>query len=145
MFKKHIFRYSVMVFFPLIMLTGCAGLADYSLDLPGNYSIVRTSAHQVKVAPKISDSHWGSDVIPTKVTEVAWDDNYILAKQLGLVNDPKSSNGYQIPNNDDVHFWILEIKSGEVLGPLDEVNFVEKKNEFGISESVILKKIEDLK
>ena len=134
-----------MVFFSLIMLTGCAGLADYSLDLPGNYSIVRTSAHQVKVALKISDSHWGSDVIPTKVTEVAWDDSYILAKQLGLVNDPKSSNGYQIPNNDDVHFWILEIKSGEVFGPLDEVNFVEKKNEFGISESVILKKIEDLK
>ena len=134
-----------MVFFSLIMLTGCAGLADYSLDLPGNYSIVRTSAHQVKVALKISDSHWGSDVIPTKVTEVAWDDSYILAKQLGLVNDPKSSNGYQIPKNDDVHFWILEIKSGEVFGPLDEVNFVEKKNEFGISESVILKKIEDLK
>ncbi|MGE7024408.1 DUF3997 domain-containing protein [Solibacillus cecembensis] len=145
MFNKHIFRYLVMVFISLIMLTGCAGLADYSLDLPGNYSIVRTSAHQVKVAPKISESHWGSDVIPTKVTEVAWDDNYILAKQLGLVNDPKSSNGYQIPNNDDVHFWILEIKSGEVFGPLDEVNFVEKKNEFDISESVILKKIEDLK
>jgi len=145
LFKKQIFRNSVMALFSLIMLTGCAGLADYSLDLPGNYSIVRTSAHQVKVAPKISDSHWGSDVIPTKVTEVAWDDNYILAKQLGLVNDPKISNGYQIPNNDDVHFWILEIKSGKVFGPLDEVNFVEKKNEFGISESVILKKIEDLK
>ncbi len=134
-----------MVFFSLIMLTGCAGLVDYSLDLPGNYSIVRTSAHQVKVAPKISDSHWGSDVIPTKVTEVAWDDNYILAKQLGLVNDPKSSNGYQIPNNEDVQFWIIEIKSGKIFGPLDEVNFVEKKKEFGISESVIIKKIGDLK
>ena len=134
-----------MVFLSLIMLTGCAGLADYSLDLPGNYSIVRTSAHQVTVAPKISDSHWGSDVIPTKVTGVAWDDNYILAKQLGLVNDPKSSNGYQIPNNDDVHFWILEIKSGKIFGPLDEVAFLEKKNEFGISKSVTLKEIGDLK
>ena len=134
-----------MVFLSLIMLTGCAGLADYSLDLPGNYSIVRTSAHQVTVAPKISDSHWGSDVIPTKVTGVAWDDNYILAKQLDLVNDPKSSNGYQIPNNDDVHFWILEIKSGKIFGPLDEVAFLEKKNEFGISKSVTLKEIGDLK
>ena len=127
------------------MLTGCAGLADYSIVLPGNYSVVRTSAHQVTLAPKISDSHWGTDVIPTKVTEVTWDDNYILVKQLGLMNDPNSSNGYQIPNSDDEHFWILEFKSGKVFGPLDEDNFVEKKNELGISESVKLKKIEDLK
>lgn len=133
-----------MVFFPFILLTGCAGLADYSLDLPGNYSIVRTSAHQVTVAPKIGDSHWGKNVIPTKVTEVAWDDNYILAKQLSLVNDPKSNNGYQIPNNEDEHFWILEFKNGKVFGPFDEDNFVEKKNELGISESVLLKEIDEL-
>ena len=127
------------------MLTGCAGLADYSIDLPGNYSVVRTSSHQVTLAPKISDTHWGTDVIPTKITEVTCDDNYILLKQLGLMNDPNSSNGYQIPNNDDEHYWILEFKSGKVFGPLDEDNFVEKKNELGISENVILKKIEDLK
>jgi len=127
------------------MLTGCAGLADYSIDLPGNYSVVRTSAHQVTLAPKISDTHWGADVIPTKVTEVAWDDDYILVKQLGLMDDPDSSNGYQIPNNDDEHFWILEFKSGKVFGPLDEDEFIEKKNEFGISENVILKKVANLK
>ncbi|BAK16354.1 glycogen debranching enzyme [Solibacillus silvestris StLB046] len=84
-------------------------------------------------------------MIPTKVIEVAWDDNYILAKQLGLMDDPKSSNGYQIPNNDDVHFWILELKTGKVFVTLDKEAFAEKKNEFGISDSVTLRKFEGLK
>lgn len=106
--------------FSLLMVTGCAGLADYSIDLPGNYSIVRTSAHQVTVAPKISETGTGPAIIPTKVTEVAWDGNYILVKQLSLMDDPASSNGYEIPNNDDEHFWIVEFKSGNVFGPLDK-------------------------
>ena len=127
------------------MFAGCAGLADYSVELPGNYSIVRSSAHQVTISPQISESHWGSAIIPTKVTEVAWDDNYIVAKQLGLINDPKSSNGYQIPNEDDVHFWIVQISSGKVFGPLDEERFDEKKKELRISERIKLKKVESLK
>ena len=136
-----------MVFFSSTILTGCGGSigANYDLDLPGNYSIVSTSAHQVTISPKISNSHWGSYVIPTKVTELAWDDNYILAKQLGLVNNPERNDGPQIPNKDDANFWILEIDSGKVFGPLDELNFVEKKTELGVSESVILKKIEYLR
>lgn len=134
-----------MALFSILLLTGCAGLADYSVDLPGNYSVVRTSAHQVILAHKISDTHWGPDVIPTKVTEVTWDDNYILVKQLGLMDDPDSSNGYQIANKDDEHFWFLEIESGKVVGPLNKDEFIEKKQELGISKSVKLKKIEDLK
>ncbi|MGN7479199.1 DUF3997 domain-containing protein [Solibacillus silvestris] len=143
MFKKHIFYYSIVALFSLLVLTGCAGLADYDIDLPGDYSVVRTSAHQIFISPKISDNQWGPEVIPSEVTEVNWDDNYILVKQLGLMNDPNSSNGYQIPNKEDEHFWILEFKSGKVFGPLDEDNFVEKKNELGILESVKLKKIEN--
>lgn len=143
--KKQTFYYLILVVIPLLILTGCPGMADYSVDLPGDYSVVRTSAHQVKIAPKKSDTIWGSDIIPTKVTELVWDDNYILAKQLGLKEDPDSNNGYQIPNTDDVHFWILEFKTGEVFGPLDEDGFREKKNELGISQDVELKKIQDIK
>lgn len=136
---------SKMLVLFIMMLTGCAGLADYSYDLPGDYSIVRTSAHQVTIAPKISESNWGSDIIPKKVTEVAWDDNYILVKQLGLMIDPSSRNGYQIPNNDDIYFWIIEFKTGEVLGPLDDEGFIRMKHELGILDNVILKNVEDLK
>ncbi|MGE7667267.1 DUF3997 domain-containing protein [Ureibacillus composti] len=137
-------RFIILIVFSLLLLTGCAGLADYSVDLPGNYSIVRTSAHQVTISPKNGDTGWGSPVIPTKVTEVAWDETYILAKQLGLMKDPNSSNGYEIPNKKDVRFWILEIESGGVMGPFDEASFKDKKKELGISKSVKLKEVKDL-
>ena len=145
MFKKHIFHYSMVTLFSLFVLTSCAGLADYDIDLPGDYSVVRTSAHKIFISPEIGDNNWGPEVIPSEVTEVTWDDNYILVKQLVLMNDPNSSNGYQIPNEDDEHFWIINYKNGDIFGPLNEEHFVEKKNELGILESVILKKIEDLK
>lgn len=126
---------------------GCVGpgVQDYDVDLPGNYSIVRTSSHHVKIAPKQGDTGWGSDIIPTKVTEVGWDDNFIIAKQLGLKDDPNSSNGYQIPNENDVNYWILDYNSGDVFGPLNKENFNQSKNELGISEDVILKKVEKLR
>ena len=126
------------------IISGCAGLADYEADLPGGYSIVRTSAHSVFIAPKTGEGNWGSNVIPTKVTEVVWDEKYILAKQLGLKDDPKSSNGYQIPENQSVHYWILEYETGETTGPLNEEGFIEKRIEFQIADDVILKDVDDM-
>ena len=136
---------SVLCVMSLHFLTGCAGLGDYSVDLPGEYSVVRVSAHMVTIAHKEGESSWGSNIIPSKVTELAWDDDYIFAKQLGLKQDPNSNNGIKIPNEDDVHFWILEVKTGEVFGPFGEIGFSEKKNELSISEEIVLKKIEDLR
>ncbi|WP_373279359.1 DUF3997 domain-containing protein [Alkalihalobacterium bogoriense] len=69
----------------------------------------------------------------------------MLAKQLGLKEDPNSSSGYEILNNNDVNFWILEFKSEKVYGPFDEDNFVKKRDELGISTSLKLRKIEDIK
>lgn len=126
----------------LLLLMGCAGLADYDVDLPGGYSIVRTSAHQVKIAPKHPDkSGWGADVIPAKVIEAAWNENYILAKQLDLIEDPNNQNGYQIPDSTSEYFWIIELQSNTVIGPLTEKEFQNKKHEFGLTED--LKKVED--
>lgn len=142
--KKQSFYYVIMVPLSLLLLTGCPGVADYSVDLPGNFSVVRTSAHQVTIA-QMSDTMWGENIIPIKVTEVAWDDKYIVAKQLGLKKDPNSTNGYVIPNVDDVHFWIVAYQTGEVFGPLEEESFSEKKRQLNISEDVVLKKIEDLR
>ena len=142
---KNVCNYLLLPLLSLSLLTGCPGPSDFDLDLPGNYSVVRTSAHQVKIAPKVSEGGWGTDVIPTKVTEVAWDDHYIIAKQLDLKEDPDSSNGYQIPDEEKVNFWILEIKTGKVNGPLDEELFMEKKAELEISKEVVLQEIDDMR
>lgn len=126
-------------------MTGCPGASDYDVELPGNYSIVRSSAHEVKIAPKISEGLWGEAVIPAKVIEAGWNDEYIIVKQVELIKDPKSNNGMEIPDEKSFQFWIIEIKNGKAMGPLDDEDFTKKKQEYQISDDVILKNIKDLK
>lgn len=141
---KQLFHLLLVGSLSLFLLTGCPGLSDYDIDLPGGYSVIRTSAHQVQIALEVREGSWDAPVIPTKVTEVAWDDHYIMAKQLDLKEDETSHNGYQIPDETKVSFWILEVATGEVTGPLDEESYIKKKAELGISTEVVLQEIDDI-
>jgi len=62
------------------------------------------SGHEVKISPRINDVVFEEPTIPPKVIEVAWNDEHIISKQLNLVEDPKSNNGYKIP--DEKHLFI---------------------------------------
>ncbi|TXK80055.1 DUF3997 domain-containing protein [Paenibacillus sp. N3.4] len=121
-------------------LSGCAGLGDFDVKLPNSLSVVRTSAHQVTISPQTSESSWGAPLIPAKVVQVAWDEKYILVKQLSLKADPKSTNGYEIPDESKVSYWIIDSDS-RVIGPMDEGDFNLKKKELEISEDVKLKDV----
>ncbi|GIQ69693.1 hypothetical protein XYCOK13_25170 [Xylanibacillus composti] len=136
----------IIAIFVLLLLTGCPGAADYDLDLPGNYSVIRTSAHHVTIALKLGErGPWSENLIPTKVTEVAWDDRYILAKQGKLKPDLNSPNGYLIPDPLNYQFWILDIDTGEVSGPYDEHGFAEKRNELNIAGEIVLREVQEWK
>ncbi|MGN7358519.1 DUF3997 domain-containing protein [Paenibacillus sp. SAF-054] len=74
-----------LLFLLLITLQGCAGLGDYDIQLPGNFSVVRTSGHQVTISPQLSSHSWGSPIVPAKLVQVAWNEEYIIAKQWGQV------------------------------------------------------------
>lgn len=52
---------------------------------------------------------------------------------------------FLIPYKEKVNFWILEIKTGKVNGPLDEELFMEKKAELEISKEVVLQEIDDMR
>ncbi|MFC9601285.1 hypothetical protein ACFTQL_26275 [Peribacillus butanolivorans] len=39
-----------------------------------------------------------------------------MSKQINLKEDPESKNGYEIPDEDSYHFWIIEIVTGKVTG-----------------------------
>lgn len=123
---KKILIFSVMIH--LLFLAGCAGLADYSIDLPGNLSVIRTSANNVTIAPNNGEDSWGANLVPAEVVEVGWNDEYIIAKQ-------KDSS-------DTYYFWVIEIDNKEVTGPLNESDFADKKEEFGYDVQLI--EVQDL-
>ncbi|MBM7602405.1 hypothetical protein JOC75_000375 [Metabacillus crassostreae] len=143
--KKRTLYCFILFSLLLLILTGCPGISDYSVDLTDEFSVVRTSADQVFIAPKENEDMWGSYVIPPKVTEVAWDDHYILAKQFQLKNDPEDENDIQIVNKSESYYWILKCDTREVYGPYNKAMFIEKKQELGISEELVLRKIEEIR
>jgi hypothetical protein len=113
------------------ILYGCLpNPGDYDIDLPNNYSLVRSSAHIVTINKQIDEGVWNSSIIPEKVTELSCNDEYVLAKQVDLKfrnpNDPNDT--YKIPDESKVNYWILDVNKDIAYGPFNETEFYEKKN-----------------
>lgn len=104
---------------------------DYDIDLPGNYSVIRTSANEVTIAQKTEEGWWGEDLIPSKVVEVGWNNRFIYCKQIE-------------PSTEEDYYWILNIDSEEIEGPLEYDEFVSKLGEYSIGE-IELKEVESLR
>lgn len=130
-----------------MILYGCAGAGDFDIDLSGGYSLIRSSAHMVTINKRESEAIWGEAIIPAKVIELAWNDNYILAKREGLKlrNPDNPDDRYEIPDESKIDYWILDVENGEVYGKLNEQDFIKKKNELGVPNSLILKDVDSYK
>lgn len=139
----------ILVVICSFILSGCAGASDYHIDLPGNYSLISTSDYQVTINEKneIEGSWKSSPVIPAKIVEMAYDENYVLVKQLGLKrrNPNDSSDTYEIPDETKINYWILDTALGIARGPVSENEFYEKKIEFSISDEIQLKSVSSYK
>lgn len=115
----------VFPFFLMGVIGFGPGVADYSYDLPGGYQLVRSSVHEISIIPKEGwDPRNPPPMVPAKVVEVAFDDRYILAKRYELKPDPKSTNGYEIPDETKVQYYILDTLTSTmyVCSNLDEFN-----------------------
>lgn len=117
----------------ILFAGGCAGASDYTIDLTGGYSLLRGSADDVTIQPKISENNWNADpakMVPAKVTEVGWNDKFIIAKQV------KGEKNYS--------FWMIQVDSKKVMGPLNDADLISKEEEYGIKNDIILKKVRDI-
>ena len=110
----------ILLFGFILLVSGCAGLADYDIDLPGNYSIVRTSGHEVSIAPKIGEGEWGANIVPAEVVEAGWNKKYIIAKQKNL-------------DNKKMNYWIIDVKTGKEEKFLNKSEFEHKLKKYNIN------------
>lgn len=107
------------------------GKFDYEYDIcNGSYTLHRSSAHSIVVTPK-EGYYKETEIIPEKVVEIAWDNKYIIAKQYGMKK--KSLNSmYEIPDETDVNYWILNTENKERYGPFSYEGFILKLKEYNI-------------
>ncbi len=133
----------ILILASMLLLLGCfgPGAADYSIDLPGGYHLVKTSAHNVMITPN-KDYNSSVDLfIAAKVVEIDFDDRYIIAKRYELVKDPTKpvDNTYEIPDETKVTYYILDTLTPEIFETYSEAEFKQLRSELSIPKSLELK------
>lgn len=127
---------AIVLLAPLV--AGCPGLADFSTPLSGGYFLHRTNSIDIIVAP---DS-WNDTVpiIPAKVIELAHRDPWVLAKQLRLGRAAAGEPDGE-PLNHTAAFWILNVRTPQVWGPLSSAEFTALRLELGIDSQLRLEDV----
>ena len=122
-----------IIFILSFLISGCfgTGINTNGYKIGKDYQLYRTSNHIVGIAPI---GGWSSDeeIIPAKVVEIAWNDEYIIAKQYDL-KDENDYNGYKIPDETKENYWILNMEERKRIGPLSKEEFSDKLFELELS------------
>lgn len=133
------------------VLTGCAGMADYSISLDNGYRIDRLSAHEIAIygdEPIQTSDNTRSDYlyVPAKVTDIWWNNQYIIAKKIELFT---TENGYKEPpqniSYEDITYWIIDMKNHQILETIHENELQNATEKLGITEEIHFTPVEKLK
>ena len=113
-----------IILFVAFLLAGCAGNTNHiTYTINDEYELIRTSGNAFELFPT-QDAVYATQYIPAKITDIAWDDKYIIAKQ----TEEKSiriilTQQLQIKSE---HYWIIDVKHNKRFG-YNEKQFHEQK------------------
>ncbi|MCR8845058.1 DUF3997 domain-containing protein [Paenibacillus sp. SC116] len=100
--------------------------------------------NRIIISPKEGDDIFGSPVIGTKVVQVGWNEDYIVAKQVGLKPDPHATNAHRMILDDSrTNFYILDLKNKKKYGPLNDTRYVEQRNKMKVPNEVVLRNLDE--
>lgn len=134
MYYGHLALLAIVSFY---LLSGC-GPRNGFIPLVGDYSLIVGSANVVVIVYRGDDPLIDKLEIPEKVIGVGYDETFILAKQQELGGLPGSGFGPPEPIPGRFNYWILNVKSNKIWGPLAIEEFTALRKELGVSESIKL-------
>ncbi|WP_459500270.1 DUF3997 domain-containing protein [Bacillus sp. C1] len=121
-----------MTVIAIILLTSCTPNSSHSAyTINEEYELIKTSGNAFELFPK-QDAAYATQYVPANIVEIAWDDIYIIAKQVEektTPNNPESS----ITNKQAEYYWIIDMNNNRRFGPYNEKQFQEQKAAFRIS------------
>ncbi|MBD8501227.1 DUF3997 domain-containing protein [Paenibacillus arenosi] len=140
--------YLLMFLVTFSILQGCIGpgISDFEIKLSGGYSVLRTEPNRVIISLQEADDIFGSPVVGTKVVQVGWNEDYIVAKQVGLKLDPNATNEHMMILDDSrTNFYILDLNNKKKYGPLHETSYAEQRKKLKVPNDVILRNLDELR
>jgi hypothetical protein len=121
-----------------IVISGCAGIGDFEFDVCGGYKLTRSSAHAITIV-KQGVGYQAGKYIPAKVVELAWDEQFVIAKQVAIINTPDKGSR---PDETTVGYWILDTAIHTAYGPYTLEAFEKNKQALGVSPGIVLKSVQ---
>ena len=70
----------------------CRNTSHLTYTINDEYELIRTSANAFELFPT-QDAVYATQYIPAKITDIGWDDKYIIAKQTEEKSDPNNPDG----------------------------------------------------
>jgi len=141
--EKYIVKKRIFIICTLLLLTfnlsGCfgPGMNDYTYTIVKNYCLSRSSSNDIVI---FKSGDVGTEtVVHAKVTKVAWDDNFILAEQIPLIEETMELDKTKL------NYWIIDVDTEELYGPLTKEELELKRSELQIDSSLELKDPEKFK
>ena len=126
------------------LLSSCfgPGTQDYGYNVGTGYKLVRTSGHQISVIPENGNDGTKPEIKP-KVVQIAWNEQFVMVKQFGLKRayPDNPNNTYEVPDENQVQYFILDTIQLELYGGYDLNEFSEKRKLLGISDDIKLKDV----
>lgn len=125
-------------------LSGCfgPGMNDYTYTLVKDYQLSHSSSNDIVIfkSGDVGTETVGIEtVVHAKVTKVAWDDNFILAEQIPLIEETMELDKTKL------NYWIIDVNTEELYGPLTKEELELKRSELQIDSSLELKDPEKFK
>ena len=133
--KEKLFSF-LSIFVVGIFVVGCPfmGLA-YEEDLVNGYAVWATDTiEQAAVVKKDKKGSGGVAVVPAMVFAYGWNDDFILSKQHPVKDFTKVDTSI-------TNWYIVEVVSGKVHGPLSEGEFNKLKTQLKVPAELSFKKI----
>lgn len=96
--------------------------------------LYRTSRYMIRLKGEYGDPNV-DEGIPACIDSIGWNEKYIVILQYNLKRE-NEYNSYLIPDKTQSNYYIIDIKSKEMIGPISKKEYQEKK-----IENIKLKKI----
>lgn len=131
---KKIIRFISLIV--LIMpLVGCAGLGDYKIKLFNDYEIIRISAECVYLTKEETD--WNEFLVPIYYDGLTEEHSEYVTEA------GHDSKRYIVVKTSKDLYYIVDDKESKIYDNLSKNEFDKKKEEFGISDDIVLKSLDD--
>jgi hypothetical protein len=120
-----------------IFVGGCLRFPIYKEDLDNGYVVVAANVMQdARILRKDPErSSGGFRVVPRTVFAYGWNDDFILAKRHPQKKD-------RTVDTSVTYWYIIEVTSGDVHGPLNEDEFRKLRTKLKVPEEISFKTIQ---